>query len=260
MLQVVILCGGTGTRLKEMTEFTPKALISIGGKPVIFHIMKHYSSFGFNSFVLALGYKQEAFKNYFAHYNEINYDLFLDAQGLRGQYQIHDKDVYATGYDIVLSDTGENTLKGGRLKRIEKYITGDTFMLTYGDAVSDVDIPELLNFHKNHGKLITITGVNPRPRFGEVIHQDGRVLQFKEKQQNSTMINGGFMVMNRGIFDYLDNDCDLELGPFERLVEKEELMVYHHTGFWRCMDTMNDMVELNKMWDEETQSFRREYV
>lgn len=251
-MQVVILCGGSGTRLREQTEFIPKPLIPIGGKPMIYHIMRHYAMYGFKSFILALGYKQEAFKEYFAHYNEINSDTLVDSHGVNPM-EISD-------FDAILSDTGENTLKGGRLKRIEAYIRDDIFMITYGDAVSDVDLFELLDFHNKHGRMVTLTGVNPAPRFGEIIHQDGTIHCFKEKPKNSTLINGGFMVMNKDIFNYLDRNSDLEIGPFEILAEEKELMVYHHTGMWQCLDNLNDMVKLQNMWDEKSQQFRRENV
>ena len=244
MIQVCILCGGTGTRLKEQTEFLPKPLIQIGGKPMIWHIMKIYAHYGFTDFVLSLGYKQECFKNYFAHFYEINHDMVLTELGISWK-AIWEK------WRVVLSDTGINTLKGARLKRIETYIKGDTFLCTYGDGLSDVNIHELLAFHKSHGKIATITGVHPSPRFGEIHHVNGLVQAFSEKPQGECLMNGGFMVFNRGIFDYLSEDesCDLETGCFDALTEDKELMVFPHTGYWSCMDTLKDVGILQNEWD-----------
>lgn len=252
-MQVVILCGGTGTRLKEQTEFLPKPLIPIGPYPMCVHIMKWYAKFGFNDFILALGYKQEAFKQYFYHYDIINHDV-LFRTGITG----------TTGYEgtvdkwsVILSDTGLNTLKGGRLKRVEKYIQGNVFMVTYGDGIGDVDLNSLLAFHLSHGKIVTITGVHPVPRFGELCHEGGRVLAYKEKQHgDGCLTNGGFMVMSRKIFDYLTPDCDLEYGVFELLAAKGDMMVLEHSGQWRCLDTLNDMTELQRMWDEGKAKWR----
>lgn len=209
-MQVCILCGGSGTRLKEQTEFIPKPLVPIGGIPMAVHIMRHYASYGFNDFVLALGHKQDSFKTYFTNYDLINHDIVLHI-GYHGREPVY---VVTDKWKVALSDTGENTLKGGRLKRIEKYIEGDTFMVTYGDGIGDVDISALLAFHQSHGKMVTVTGVHPVPRFGELCHKDGKVLSYREKQhEDGCLTNGGFMVMNRGIFDYLTPDCDLEYGP-----------------------------------------------
>ncbi len=250
-MQTVILCGGTGTRLREQTELIPKALIPIGGLPMIVHIMRIYAHYGFIEFVLALGYKQEVFKQYFAHYDIINNDITVDIGCYRGKnhHSYADKN-----WRVTLANTGENTMKGGRLKRVEKYIKGDTFMCTYGDGVADIDLRRLLAFHQAHGKLATVTGVHPTPRFGEIhTKENGVVSKFSEKPDGDCLINGGFFVFNRGIFDYLHEDewCDLELGPLELIAERGELMVWHHKGFWKCMDTLKDMGELQQMWDKE---------
>lgn len=247
MTQVVILAGGTGTRLREQTELTPKPLVPIGGKPLIWHIIHHYEKYGFYDFILALGYKQEAFKEYFNNYSIINNDVEIHTvrQSMTNIIKSYEVDL-----SITLSDTGLNTLKGGRLNRVKKYIEDETFMMTYGDAVSDVNLDELLKFHKKHKKMVTITGVHPEPRFGELFHTKGKVISYKEKEDNGCLVNGGFMVLNREIFDYLDDDCDFEKGPLEEVAKKGQLMVYHHKGFWKPVDTLNDMLTLQKIWDE----------
>ncbi|RPH75652.1 glucose-1-phosphate cytidylyltransferase [bacterium] len=247
-MQVVVLCGGSGTRLKEMSEFVPKPLIPIGGTPMVVHIMRLYAYYGFKDFVLALGYKQDAFKQYFAHYDLINNDVTLNIGRYQGDNcQLHYVD---QGWKVTLSDTGELNAKGSRLKQVEKYIQGDTFMVTYGDGIGDIDIPSLVAFHRSHGKMVTITGVHPSPKYGEIHHDKGRVISFVEKPVNDCMINGGFMVMNRKIFDYLipDPQCDLERGTFELLAAKGEMMVYPHHGYWGAMDTLSEMHELDQLW------------
>ena len=264
-MQVVILAGGTGTRLKEMTEFIPKPMVHIGGKPMLWHIMKLYAYYGFKSFILALGYKQEMIKEYFRNYHYINNDIHYGP--VHGQkllwYPIED-------WEVILSDTGEKTFKGGRLKRIEKYITDDTFMCTYGDSIGNIDIQALVKFHKSHGKMATVTGVHPPPRFGEITYEPvglsgvtyGKVISFSEKPMNGwNLINGGFFVFNKDIFKYLTTDewCDLEIGPLELIAAKGEMMVYHHQGYWSCMDTLKDMGELQQLWDSGNAPWR-DYV
>jgi glucose-1-phosphate cytidylyltransferase len=249
-MKVVILAGGTGTRLREMTEFQPKPMIQIGGKPMIYHIMKTYAHYGFTDFVLALGYKQEHFKEYFSHFDIINNDVHM-LRGYDGKIKecpVSVKDEW----NIVLSDTGLNTLKGARLKRVEKYIKGDTFMLAYGDSVGDIDINKLLSFHNKHGKMVTVTGVRPPLRFGEIHHNRGEAVSFSEKKDNKAIsINGGFYVFNRNIFNYLkeDEQCDLEYGVLEEIATLGEMMVYEHVGYWGCMDTLYDLGMLQKLWD-----------
>ena len=243
-MDVVILAGGSGTRLREMTEFIPKPLIQVGGKPLIYHIMKIYAHYGFTDFILALGFKQEMFKEYFAHFNEINNDCVMHVGNYQGMTHQETKD----NWRITLSDTGLNTLKGGRLKKVERYVNGDFFM-TYGDAVADVDIKKLLEFHRRHGKLATVTGVPAPPRFGELKHRTGTVESFSEKPESDTLINGGFFVFNNRIFDYLTNNCDLEIGPLERIAAEGELKVYYHKGYWACCDTLRDLDALQEEWD-----------
>ena len=224
-MKVVILCGGQGTRLREETEFRPKPMVPIGTKPILWHIMKIYAHYGFKEFVLCLGYKGEMIKEYFKPDNE-------------------DMKVWSV-------DTGEDVEKGARLKRIQKYIDGDTFMVTYGDGVANVDIGELLAFHKRHGKVATVTGVHPPSSFGEIREKDGKVTQFIEKPQfSASLINGGFFVLNTKVFDYLSEDktCDFEGTPLQKLVADEQLMVHKHEGRWLNMDTPRDMEYLNKLW------------
>jgi glucose-1-phosphate cytidylyltransferase len=231
-----------------MTEYVPKALIPIGNKPMIWHILKLYAHYGYREFVLALGYKQDAFKQFFAHYDLINNDVTLNI----GTYKGMDYREYQDrGWTVTLSDTGEDTMKGARLKRIEKYIQGDTFMCTYGDGIGDIDISSLLAFHEYHGKIVTITGVHPKPKYGEIHHENHRVISFDEKPVNDgCFVNGGFMVMSRKIFDYLipDPQCDLERGVFELLAAKGEMMVFPHHGYWGAMDNLAEMHELDELW------------
>ena len=250
-MKVIILCGGVGTRLREETEFRPKPMVNIGSRPILWHIMKYYSQSGYHDFVLALGYKGEMIKNYFCHYELMNNDVTIEL-GQPEKMHIHRSHDEA-GWKITLADTGEKTLKGARLKKVEKYITNDTFMMTYGDGIADIDIKALLAFHKTHGKLATVTGINPASRFGELKIDGDRVASFTEKPNSSEgLINGGYFVFNRTIFDYLtvNDSCDLEIGPLEKIANEGQLMVYKHQGFWACMDTLRDMEYLNKIWDD----------
>jgi glucose-1-phosphate cytidylyltransferase len=249
-VQVVILCGGAGTRLREETEFRPKPMVNIGARPILWHIMKYYSRFGFGNFVLALGYKGEMIKNYFCHYELMNNDVTITL-GEPEKICIHQSHEEA-GWSITLADTGEKTLKGARLKKVEKYISGETFLMTYGDGIADVDIDALLAFHRSHGRMVTVTGINPASRFGELKIDGDQVASFSEKPHGGDgLVNGGFFVFNRRVFDYLttDDSCDLEIGPLEQIAKEGQLMVYKHRGFWACMDTLRDMEYLNKIWD-----------
>jgi glucose-1-phosphate cytidylyltransferase len=251
-MQVVILCGGLGTRLKEETEFRPKPMVKIGSRPILWHIMKIYASYGFKDFILALGYKGEMIKEYFYHYELMDSDITIELGNSQNTCVFHN-DVKENGWKVTLANTGEKCLKGARIKRVEKYIKNNEFMLTYGDGVADINIPELLEFHRRHGKIATVTGVNAAARFGELKIIGKRVESFSEKPSSgSEYINGGFFVFNRKIFDYLtpDENCDFEFGPLENLARTGELMVYKHHGSWACMDTLRDMDFLNKIWDE----------
>ena len=248
-MKTVILCGGLGTRLREETEFRPKPMVNIGAQPVLWHIMKIYAHYGLTDFVLALGYKGAMIKEYFFNYEYLNNDFTVELGARRTAIHPKHKE---DGWKVTLADTGEKTLKGGRLKRVEKYIKDENFCLTYGDGLSDVDIREVVAFHKKHGRIATVTGVNIASRFGELKIDGDRVRRFSEKPDDAPgFINGGFMVMNKGIFDYLseDEDCDLEYGPMEKLARKGELMVYRHPGKWACLDTLRDMDYLNSLWN-----------
>ncbi len=249
-MQTIILCGGLGTRLREETEFRPKPMVHIGSKPIIWHIMKIYASFGHTEFILPLGYKGETFKEYFCHYELMNNDVTIEL-GKPESLCLHNCH-NEVGWKITLADTGGSTLKGGRIKRVEKYVTGDIFLLTYGDGVADVDINDLLAFHHAHGKLATVTGVHPASRFGGLSVDGQQVKAFREKPKEGAdgLISAGFFVFNRKLFDYLspDENCDLEYGPLERIAAEGQLMVYRHKGFWFCMDTQRDMDALNEMW------------
>lgn len=251
-MKVVLLCGGTGTRLKEQTEFVPKPMVPIGGKPLIWHIMKNYAHHGLNEFVLALGYKQEAFKEYFSHYYQINNDITLHT----GMYQgVSYGTERGDEWTVTLSDTGLNTLKGGRLKRIQRYVDGDSFFLSYGDGLSTIDFTDLYLFHERHNATVTVVGVHPPGRFGEIHRTGDMVSSFTEKpavHTGSCLINAGFYVCSAKIFDCLTTDewCDFEHGPLELIANKGEMAVYHHKGFWGCCDTLNDMINLNKAWEK----------
>ncbi len=253
-MQVVILCGGFGTRLKEETDFRPKPMVNIGNRPILWHIMKTYAQYGHKDFILSLGYKGEMIKEYFYHYEIMNNDITLELG--RPEKICIQQCHQENDWRVTLSDTGETALKGARLKKIEKYITGDEFMMTYGDGLADIDIDALLAFHHSHEKLATVTGINPAARFGELKIDGNRVEAFNEKPEPSSaftagLINGGFFVFKKGIFDYLsvDDNCDLEIGALEQIAREGQLMVYKHAKQWICMDTLRDMDYLNKLWN-----------
>jgi glucose-1-phosphate cytidylyltransferase len=248
-MKVVILCGGMGTRLREETEYRPKPLVNVGGKPILWHIMKTYSAYGFHDFVLCLGYKGEMIKDYFINYDLLNSDftISLGTKQVVKHNVVHDE----AKWNVSLVDTGEKTQTAGRLARIRKYIGNDEdFFMTYGDGVSDVNVAELLRFHQDSGRLATLTGVHPVGRFGELTVQDTAVRRFAEKPLGDEVwINGGYFVLNRRVFDYLEGDqCSFEGPPLERLSGEGQLGVYRHPGFWQCMDTLRDMDQLNQIW------------
>ena len=247
-MKAIILAGGWGTRLDGQDERIPKPMVLIGGRPILWHIMKIYSHYGFNEFVICLGVKADVIKNYFFNYKPISADFTLDISS--GEIEYHNNHI-KNSWKVTLVDTGMDTLKGGRIKRVEKYLEPDINMLTYGDGVSDINLKDLVEFHKSHGKTVTISGVHPPARFGEIVEKDGKVHVFQEKPQTSQgMINGGFMVFNRGMLDYLteDENCDFEVGPLEEIAKAGEVMVYRHEGNWECMDHGRDVLHLNKLW------------
>ena len=252
-MKVVILSGGFGTRISEYTTVIPKPMIPINGKPIIEHIMEIYSKYGFKDFYLALGYKANVIKEYFYNYEILNSNFKVDFKNRSvTPYKKQEKD-----WTVNLIDTGENTMTGGRVKRLKDYIKDDTFLLTYGDAVTNLDINEVIKFHYSHGKMITVTGVRPPARFGELtINENNEVLEFKEKPNiNEGWINGGFFVIEPRFLDYINGDnCILEKEPLERAAKSKELVAYLHDGFWHCIDTKRDkdnleeIIKNNKTW------------
>ena len=249
-MKTIILAGGWGTRLGKLSQSVPKPMVMIGDKPVLWHIMKIYSYYGFNDFVIALGVKGDVIKDYFYNYETINSDFTINLSS--GEISYHSKS-NELNWNVTLIETGTNTLKGGRIKRLEPYLNNEINMMTYGDGVSDINIEKLVDFHKNHGKTITITGVHPPARFGELVEKNGQVISFEEKPQISVgLINGGFMVFNRTLLDYLtpDEECDFEFNALEKLARKGEVMVYKHEGLWECMDHERDVEHLNALWSE----------
>lgn len=250
-MKVVLLAGGFGTRISEESHLKPKPMIEIGGKPILWHIMKIYSAFGYNDFVICCGYKAHIIKEYFANYYLHSSDVTFDFSN-NNNMTLHSN--FAEPWRVTLVDTGLNTMTGGRIKRIQKYVGNEPFMLTYGDGVSNVDIDKLVEFHKSHGKIATMTAVNVGQRFGVLdIDNNGLINSFREKRQDDgSVINGGFMVLNPEIFDYIKGDETIfEQEPLETVAKKGELKAYHHTGFWQCMDTQRDKHQLEKMWVSE---------
>ena len=247
-MKVVILAGGMGTRLREETEFKPKPMVQIGGKPILWHIMKLYDHHGFHDFVICLGYKSHIIKEYFLNYELMNSDFTVNL-GNRDDIMIRNSHT-ERDWTVTLADTGEKTQTGARIKKIEKYIDGDTFMVTYGDAVADIDIDKLLEFHQAHGRIGTVSGIHLHSRFGELHIDSHCVKKFSEKPQTKEYVNGGFFVFNRKFFSYLNerDDCILENEPITQLTKEEELMVYPHEGFWQCCDTYREMELLNTLW------------
>lgn len=247
-MKVVILAGGLGTRLSEETIVKPKPMVEIGGRPILWHIMKMYSCYGFNQFVICLGYKgymiKEYFSNYFLHMSDVTFNMENNS------IEIHQKHVEP--WKVTLVDTGQETMTGGRLKRIREYLGRDTFMLTYGDGLADVDIAELVEFHKNQHRLATVTAVQPPGRFGSLwIEPEGGVSSFQEKPVgNGTWINGGFFVLEPDVFNFIEGDATLwEKEPMEKLAAEGHLSAYKHYGFWRPMDTLRDKVLLENLWN-----------
>jgi glucose-1-phosphate cytidylyltransferase len=248
-MKVVIFAGGLGTRIAEETEIRPKPMVEIGGKPLLWHIMKIYGHYGFDEFVICLGYKGYLIKEYFMHYYLHNSDLTIEL----GSNKVDVHYTHTESFKVTLVDTGLNTKTAGRLQQVKSYLGNDDFMLTYGDGVANVDLAALLQFHRSHGKICTVTAVQPEARFGGMdIAGDGMVSHFKEKPKgDGKWVNGGFFVLRPGVFDYLNEDMTnimWEDAPMERLANDRQLMAFRHTGFWKPMDAMRDKLELESLW------------
>lgn len=247
-MKVVILAGGFGTRISEESHLRPKPMIEIGEKPILWHIMKEYSAYGFNEFIICLGYKQymikEFFADYFLHMSDVTMNL------AKNEMKVHNN--YSEPWKVTLIDTGLNTMTGGRVKRIQEYVGNETFMLTYGDGVSDVNIKELVEFHKSHGKIATLTAVNIGQRFGvlDIDGENDEIKSFREKSDNDgSRINAGYMVLEPEIFNYIDGDSTVfEKEPLESVARMGQLKAYKHNGFWQCMDTQREKEKLEELW------------
>lgn len=248
-MKVVILAGGLGTRLMEETEARPKPMVEIGGKPILWHIMKIYESYGFNEFVICLGYKAQSIKEYFLNYYLYNSDININLK--TNELEVLNSD--SENFKVTLVDTGLNTNTAGRLKKIQPYVDNQTFMLTYGDGVADIDINALLEFHRLNGKLATLSSIQTPGRFGNIeMDEGGNIQNFTEKPAGDGLwINGGFFVLEPGIFNYLKGDMDdvqWEKGPLMKIAQNEQLVAYKHFGFWKCMDALRDRIELEGLW------------
>jgi glucose-1-phosphate cytidylyltransferase len=247
-VKVIILSGGFGTRLSEYTEMIPKPMVTVGGRPILWHIMRSYAHFGHKDFYLALGYKAEVIKEYFLHYRSINADFTVDLSS--GVVESHQTD--GSDWRVTLVHTGLESMTGGRVKRLQSFIGNEPFMLTYGDGVADIDLDALLKFHKSHGKMVTVSAVHPSARFGELEIKKNRVVTFQEKPQTSQgWINGGYFIIEPEFFDLIVGDeTILEREPLEKVAAMGELMAYHHSGYWQCMDTKRDRDHLEELWEK----------
>ncbi len=247
-MNVVILAGGLGTRLSEETELKPKPMVEIGGRPILWHIMKHYAHYGFSEFFIALGYRGEIIKRYFLDYYGLNGSMTIHLAD--GKVDVHKRE--CEDWIVHLMDTGQETNTGGRVKRLEKWLRGDTFMVTYGDGVSDIDLQKLLKFHRQHGRVATVAAVRPPARFGGLVFDNDLLTDFIEKPQaGEGWINGGFLVFEPKIFEYLEDDhSSLESDALERLAADQQLVAYPHEDFWQCMDTLRDVRLLESLWHE----------
>jgi len=249
-MKVIILCGGFGTRLREETELRPKPMVEIGEKPILWHIMKTFAHYGYDDFILCLGYKGEQIKNYFLNYEHLNNDFTIELGS--GDVTLHNRHD-EQGWRVTLVNTGLHAMTGARVKRVEKYVDGDRFMLTYGDGVTDLDVNALVEFHKSGNQIGTVTGVSPPSRYGELGISGDKVVSFREKPEaQDSFISGGYFVFDREFFKYLseDEDCVLEREPLERLAADGQLAVYGYKGFWQCMDTHRDYLYLNELWSQ----------
>ena len=249
-MKAVILAGGLGTRLREETEFRPKPMVEIGGKPILWHIMKIYAYYGVKDFVICTGYRGNVIKEYFLNYEALSNDFTIHL-GNRESVEFHGAHLESE-WQVTVVDTGQETQTGGRVKLIEPFIDGDRFMVTYGDGLADIDIRGLLAFHERHGRLATITAVQPLSRFGVLdVGADGAVRSFKEKPKSEDWVSGGFFVFEREVFKYLDVEHVLEREPLEALAREGELRAYHHEGFWQPMDTHREFTMLNELWERD---------
>jgi glucose-1-phosphate cytidylyltransferase len=251
-MRVMILCGGMGTRLRELTDLRPKPMVEIGGRPILWHIMKLYACHGMTDFLLCLGYKGSIIKEYFLNYEAMNSDFTVEL-GHRSGVHLHGAGHGERGWQVTLADTGESAMTGARIRRAAKFLGDDqTFAVTYGDGLTDVDLSAALAFHRSHGGLATLTAVRPPSRFGELAATEGRVTAFIEKPQVAQgLINGGFFFFERGFIDYLTDDdtCVLEREPLERCAGDKQLFLFSHPGYWQCMDTIRDWESLQKQWE-----------
>ena len=248
-MKVILLAGGFGTRLSEYTESIPKPMVTVGGRPILWHIMRIYAHFGHKDFYLALGYKAEVIKEYFLHYRTMNANFTVDL----GTGVVHPHQTEKIDWSVTLVDTGLDTMTGGRIKRLQSFIGNETFMLTYGDGVADIDLDAVLKFHKSHGKMVTLSAVRPAARFGDLEFEGDMVSSFQEKSQlHEGWINGGFFIIEPEFFDLIDDDSQMfEREPLERTVAAGELMAFKHQGFWHCMDTKRDRDHLESMWEKD---------
>lgn len=256
-MKVVLLAGGFGTRISEESHLKPKPMVEIGEKPILWHIMKEYAWYGYNEFIVCCGYKQHVIKEWFSQYYLHNSDLTFDfTEG--GEMTVHNN--MAEPWKVTLIDTGLHTMTGGRIKRIQKYIGNETFMMTYGDGVSDIDISQLVDYHHENGKLVTMTAVQPDGRFGVLdIRENNAVRAFREKnRKDSGWINAGYMVLEPQIFDYIEGDSTMfEREPLERVAREGELIAYRHNGFWQCMDTQRDKQKLEELWEGKAAPWKK---
>lgn len=248
-MKVVLLAGGFGTRISEESQFKPKPMIEVGGMPILWHIMKEYAYYGFNEFIICAGYKQDYIKKYFADYFLHTSDITFDFTNGNDMIVHHRS---AEPWKVTVVDTGLKTMTGGRIKRIESYVKNNTFMLTYGDGVSDVPIDKLVEFHRQHGKICTMTAVKPEGRFGILDIEDTTIKSFREKSRNDVgYINGGYMVLEPEIFAYIkDDSATFEREPLENVANEGKLMAFKHNGFWQCMDTLRDREKLEELWNK----------
>lgn len=253
-MKVVILAGGLGTRLAEETTIRPKPMVQIGGRPILDHIMAWYAAFGFNEFVIALGYKGDIIKSYFLDYYMLNSDITVSLAD--GSVSVHDRE--RENWIVHLVDTGIATQTGGRLKRLFRWLNEDTFMMTYGDGLADVDISALVRFHRQHGKLATLTSVQPPSRFGGLVLADAHVTKFTEKPtRGEDFVSGGFFVLDRKVLDYIEGDeTAWERGPLEKLAAEGQLMAFRHLGFWQPMDTIREKQQLEELWSQNNAPWR----